>query len=441
MRQRSLNRRLSEIGLLLLLVAAISGCGGGANPTASMSSTGGSNSGGSNSGGSNSGGSASEPPAVVQAMDAGSPVNPAVVAADNTFGLSLFQNLNATAVGNVAISPISVAMALQILYNGSAGTTQSAMAQTLRLGALSTSDLNTDNAALMASLISADPQVQLIVANSLWMHLSDNPVLPSFTQTDQTYYGATLGDLSGAPANVNSWVDTETNGLITQMLPDGDYSGLVALIANTIYFKGQWTNGFDPGQTASAPFTLSDGTQVSSEMMHQSGSYAYLQGTNVQVLRLPYGQGRFSMLIVLPNSGADFNSFVAGITAESLSGWIAQLQTSPGTIALPRFTSAYGVSLPPALSALGMGIALCSSNSANFSDLAPGVCVSDVEHKTMVEVDETGTVAAAATTITVTPTVAMTGQFTMTMDHPFFYAIQDDQTGELLFIGTLANPG
>jgi serpin B len=176
-------------------------------------------------------------------------------------------------------------------------------------------------------------------------------------------------------------------------------------------------------------------------MMHQSGSYAYLQGANFQAVRLPYGQGRLSMLIVLPNSSADFNSFVAGITAATLNGWIGQLQGSPGSIAVPRFTSAYGASLPSALSALGMGIALCSSNSADFSALAPGVCVSDVEHRTIVEVDETGTVAAGATTITVTPTVAMTGQFTMTMDHPFFYAIQDDQTGELLFIGTLVDPG
>jgi len=419
---------------MLLAAAALAGCGGGSNPAATSGNPNSPGAGGTSSGG-------AQPPAVIQAMDEGSAVNPAIVTADNAFGLSLFQNLNANATGNVAISPISVAMALQILYNGAAGTTQSAMAQTLQLGTLSTQDLNSDNAALMASLIGADPQVQVIVANSLWMHLSNNPVLPSFTQTDQNFYGATVGDLSGAPANVNSWVDTETNGLITQMLPNGDYSGLVALIANVIYFKGPWTTAFDPSQTVAAPFTLVDGTQVSSQMMHQSGSYAYLQGANFQAVRLPYGQGRLSMLIVLPNSSADFNSFVAGITAATLNGWIGQLQGSPGSIAVPRFTSAYGASLPSALSALGMGIALCSSNSADFSALAPGVCVSDVEHRTIVEVDETGTVAAGATTITVTPTVAMTGQFTMTMDHPFFYAIQDDQTGELLFIGTLVDPG
>jgi serine protease inhibitor len=429
MRLRIRNLPKSTAIGLLLASTLLAGCGGGsvsmtlssdpANPVANSSST---------------------PPAVVQAENAGTTVNPAIATADNAFGLNLFQTLIAGATGNVAISPINVAMALQILYNGAAGTTQQAMAQTLQLGSLSTQDLNNANAALQASLLNPDPEVQIIVANSLWMHLSNNPVLASFTQTDQTYYGATVGDLSGAPAAVNAWASAQTNGLITNILPAGDYTSVVAVIANTIYFKGQWSTAFDSSQTATAQFTLGDGTQVSSQMMHQSGSYAYLQGSNFQAVSLPYGQGRFSMLIVLPNSGVSLSSFAAGITPEAISGWVSQSQMTQGSIALPKFTATYGVSLPPALSSLGMGIALCSSNMADFSALAPSVCVSDVEHKTLVEVDETGTVAAAGTTVTVGPTAIAAPLFTMTMDHPFFYGIRDDLTGELLFVGILVNP-
>src|SRR3984957_19586266 len=146
----------------------------------------------------------SAPPAVMQAQQANTPVDPAIVAADNTFGLNLFQNLNSGASGNVAIAPISVAMALQIVYNGAAAgsATQQGMAQTLALGSLSTQDLNNDNAALQGSLLNPDPLVQLTIANSLWMHLDTNMVPAAFTQMDQTYYGATVGDLAGAPANV-----------------------------------------------------------------------------------------------------------------------------------------------------------------------------------------------------------------------------------------------
>jgi serpin B len=387
-------------------------------------------------------GTSSTPPAVAQAMDAGTPVNPSIVTADNSFALGLFQHLDAGATGNVAIAPISVAMALQILYNGAAGTTQQGMAQTLQLGAMSTQDVNNANAALQASLMNADPNVQITIANSLWLHLGATPVLPSFTTMDQTYYGATVGDLAGAPGNVNSWVDTETDGLITQILPgNGNYAAVTALIANVIYFKGQWSTAFDPAQTQAATFTLADGSTTTAQMMHESGNFAYLAGTNFQAVRLPYGAGRLSMLIVLPNDGVDFGGFVASLTLAGLNGWVNGLNTSNGSIGLPKFTATYGVSLPPALTALGMGTAFCASGAADFSALASQpTCVSDVEHKTIVEVDESGTVAAGATSITVSPVAVMGPSFSITMDHPFIYAILDDQSGEWLFIGAMANP-
>jgi serpin B len=298
-------------------------------------------------------------------------------------------------------------------------------------------------------LINADPVVQVTIANSLWMHLNTNPVLSSFVQTDQTYYGATIGDLSGAPGNVNVWISAETQGLIAQILPPGpasEYQRIIAVIANAVYFKGQWTTAFDASQTASAAFTLADGSQTQASLMHQSGSYPYLQGNwqgiAFQALRIPYGTGRLSMLIVLPAPGTSIGPFVASMTAAALAGWTAQLQIGAGSIALPRFSTAYGTSLVPALSVLGMGVAFCTSNAADFAALAPRTCLSDVEHKTVVEVDEAGTVAAAATTVTVSPTVVVASPppFRMIMDHPFFYAVQDDLTGELLFIGILAQP-
>lgn len=117
------------------------------------------------------------PTAVVEAQKANTPVDPAIAAADNTFGLNLLNTLIPESnEGNVAISPLSVALALQIIYNGAAGTTQTAMAQALQLRSLSTADLNNDNAALQAALINPDADVQLTIANSLWMHLSDDPV-------------------------------------------------------------------------------------------------------------------------------------------------------------------------------------------------------------------------------------------------------------------------
>ena len=383
--------------------------------------------------------SGTTPPAVMQAKDANTPVDPSIVTADNAFGVSLLQNLNSGATGNVSIAPISVAMALQIVYNGAGGASQQGMAQTLQLGSMSTQDLNNDNAALQASLMNPDPQVQLTIANSLWLHMNQDSVQPTFTQMDQTYYGATVGDLAGAPTNVNDWVNSETDGLISSILPNADYSKVIAVIANVIYFKGQWSTEFDPSQTASAPFTLADGTQVSVQMMHQSAAYGYLQGSNFQAVRIPYGTGRLSMVAVMPNAGTSVSSLVAGMTGASVKNWVGQMQTGMGNLSLPRFTASYGASLVQPLSTLGMQDAFCGSSAASF----PGIglaCIADVEHKTVVEVDESGTVAAGATTITIGTAAVEAPLFTLVLDHPFVYAIRDDETGELLFIGTMLNP-
>jgi serpin B len=413
-------------------IALLSACGGGGSSMNSPSMT-------STPPSSNSP-TSTVPPAVKQAQAANTAVDPAIVTADNGFGVALLKNLAGGASANVCIAPISIAMALQIVYNGAAGHSQTGMTQTLQLGSMSLTDLNNDNAALQASLLNPDPQVSLTIANSLWMHLQQNPVADSFTQMDQNFYGATVGDLSGAPANVNSWVDSETDGLITTILAPADYSQVVAVIANVIYFKGTWSNAFDPTLTASAPFTLADGTQVSVPMMRRSATYGYIQGGNFQAVNIPYGAGRLSMLAVMPDPSVSMSSFLTGMNASTVKDWASQLQTVNGTLALPKFTTTYSSSLVSPLTTLGMQDAFCTSLQVSFPGIAPGACISDVEHKTVVEVDESGTVAAGATSVTITTTVAQTPSFNLTLDHPFVYAILDNQTGELLFIGTMMNP-
>jgi serine protease inhibitor len=414
-------RTKPSVWAALPLMLALSGCGGSGNQSELSQGT-----------------DSGLPTAVAAAKASATPVNPIIVSADNGFGLSLLGQLQQASPGeNVVISPVSIAVTLQIAYNGAGGAAQQAMAQTLQLGTLATpAGLNDANAALQASLVDADPAVTLTIANSLWMHLAANPVLPAFTQMDQTYYGATIGDLAGAPANVNAWVATATHGLITKVLPDGNYDDVIAVLANAIYFKAQWTDAFNPSLTVSAPFTTGGGNQISVEMMHQSGTYPYLQGPNFQAARLPYGSGRFSMLIVLPDSGTSLATLVASMTPDSLNEWLNQMLPTLGSIALPRFTTTFGAKLNPALTGLGMGPAFCPGE---LPGIAAGACISYVGHASVVEVDETGTVAAAATVVTTVDTVAQPG-FIMTMDQPFFFAVLDDQTHELLFVGVLENP-
>lgn len=224
-----------------------------------------------------------------------------------------------------------------------------------------------------------------------------------------------LIDTSSVSSPVSAWVTTETSSLVTPTLSQGNYgSGAVnAVTATATYFKDQWVTTLDTCRTVSATFRLNDGTQVLTDMMRRMGNYACLVGSNFQAVRLPYGQSRLSMLIVLPDAGTSLSLFVADVTAETLNSWIAQLQPWSGSIELPLLMSTFGDSLPPGVTSLDMSTA--------FSD-------------TFIKVDE-------STTVTIGNSTAEPPPRTMTMDHPFFYAIRDDVTGELLFIGTLVDPG
>jgi len=271
------------------------------------------------------------------------------------------------------------------------------------------------------------------------MHLSKNPVLPSFASTNETYYAAKIGDLSSAPDDVNAWVASETNGLIKRILPPDNYDHVAAVLANALYFSEMWTSTFIPSLTRTARFTLGDGTEISCQMMHKTSEFPYFSGSNFQAVELSYGQTRrLRMLIILPAAGVNLKSFVANMTSEKLSEWIGDLRHAHVEIGLPRFTATYAGSLDSALTSLGMGAAF-DRNVANFTGLASRtrIYISDIEHKTVVKVDESGTVAAGATEAEL---VLQSMPIDMIMDRPFFYAIVDGKTGALLFVGTLIDP-
>ncbi|HEV2442469.1 MAG TPA: serpin family protein [Steroidobacteraceae bacterium] len=382
--------------------------------------------------------------AVAQALKRATPVAPQIVTADNTFGLALLNALNRGATSNVAISPTSIALALQMVYDGAEGSTRQGMTRALQLQGLGALAVDELNAALQAALINPDPKAQLRMANSLWMHLRENSVLPSFASTNENYYAAKIGDLSGAPDDVNAWVARETEGLIKKILPPRDYSRVAAVLANTIYFRGAWTSVFNPKLTMAAPFTLSDGSEVSCRMMkmNRPGRFSYLSVPDFQAVELPYGSTRrLRMLIILPAVGVNLSSFVSNMTSEELRTWIADLEPAEVSIGLPRFTTTYASSLVDALTSLGMGAAFSRAN-ADFAGLVSrgGFYISDVEHEAVVRVDERGTVAAGATAAQLELEAIGPPSVSMTMNRPFFYAIVDGKTGALLFIGTLVDP-
>ncbi|MCY7279144.1 MAG: serpin family protein, partial [Phormidesmis sp. CAN_BIN44] len=216
----------------------------------------------------------------------------------------------------------------------------------------------------------------------------------------------------------------------------------VMFLINAIYFKGKWMNEFDKSQTTDQPFTLAGGRQKQHAMMSQRGDYRYTENQQFQAVSLPYGKGRTSLYVFLPKPNSNLADFQKTLTAENWQTWMKTFGKREGSIQLPRFKMEYETQLRKSLSALGMGIAFDPSK-ADFSNLsATSTRIDEVKHKTFVEVNEEGTEAAAVTSTGIRATSAQmdVAPFSMTVDRPFFCAIRDNKTGEILFMGAIVDP-
>ena len=380
------------------------------------------------------------PPAAVKATKEKQPVNAALVQADNRFGLDLLRNLSKSdAKANVFLSPSSLALALQMTYNGAGGTTQAAMANTLHLDTLSLDAVNQGNATLLASMTEPEPNVTLHIANSLWLRSSLTPNA-DFVQRNTKFYGATLGDLSGGAQAVNRWVNTQTSGKIPAIVTEQQAAQAGGLLANAVYFKGAWSRPFREHDTTPDKFAPMDGAAFDCKMMHRTDRFDYTENAEMQVVHLPYGRGTTEMVLLLPRKGKDFAAFVARLTPASFDSKNAPQQAVH--LGLPRFKTEFSANLNAPLTALGMGAAF--GGKADFTKMfaSGGFYINAVLHKTFLRVDENGTEAAAATAVMMTrsalPPPANPAE--MLLNRPFVCAIRDAQSGALLFVGAIVHP-
>ena len=219
----------------------------------------------------------------------------------------------------------------------------------------------------------------------------------------------------------------------------------VLFLINVIYFKGQWQFEFKKENTKPDVFTLAGGEQKRVSMMSQSRNFSYYKGRGFQSVALPYGKGGVSMLVFLPDEMKSLREFERDLTPENWDGWMKSFRSTQGTLMLPRFKVEWESKLNDALMALGMEEAF-DPQRANFSQMAKpnsgnAFYISSVRHKAVCEVNEEGTVAAAVTSVTMGVTSAPPPPFSMKVDRPFFFAIRDNQTGVILFMGSVTSPG
>jgi serpin B len=286
---------------------------------------------------------------------------------------------------------------------------------------------------------------QLSIANSLWGQ-TGMPFQPGFLSVLDTGYAAPLqqvdfeNDAGGATDTINGWVSGRTQGKIPALFAPGDLDGNTRLVlANAIYFNGVWASGFSPDATTMAPFTLGDGSVVSASTMAGTVSLAQGAGQGFSVVELPYKGGVMVMDFLLPQGA--LSDLEASLTADGLRGALASVgRPSQVELLLRKFSFSTRVRLNQVLAGLGMPDAFDMAK-ADLSGIDGGMdlYVALVVQQAFVEVDEQGTVAAAATgagvslkTAVETPTVAI--------DHPFLFLVRDTQTGSILFMGRVEDP-
>jgi serpin B len=376
-----------------------------------------------------------------------------LVEGNSAFAFKLYQELKEKD-GNLFYSPYSISLALAMAYAGACGETAQQMANTLQF-LLEQDKLHPAFNWLDAELASRGQGAagkdgegfRLNIVNDIWGQ-KDYEFLPSFLDVLAENYGAGLrildfiNETEQSRVTINKWVSDQTEGRITDLIPQGAIDALTRLVlTNAIYFNAAWENPFDEDMTANGPFYLLDGGQVTVPMMRQTESFGYTEGEGYQAVELPYDGDELSMVILLPESG-NFEAFEEGLQAQQVSDIISDLQPTQVALTMPQFKFESQFSLKDTLAGMGMTDAF-SPNDADFSGMT-GNCelfISDVVHKAFVAVDEAGTEAAAATAVVV-GTTAMPEEpsVEVTLDHPFIFLIRDIETGAILFVGRVLNP-
>jgi len=367
-----------------------------------------------------------------------------MVNASNKTAFNLFnQVLSSSENNNTLISPLSIYIALAMIYNGANGKTADSIAKVLEMEGISIDDLNATSKALIEQLPAEDNTVTLSVANSIWYRNEGMQPLASFLDIAKENYKAEINPIDfsnpSAVITINNWVSVKTNGKIPGILENVDASDLMYLI-NAIYFHGLWQHPFKTSDTHTDIFHAAN-KEVSTSFMSQEVSIPNISNDKFDMVELPYGTGKaFSMYILLPvNANETINQFYTTLDESTIENAIALMQVSTKTLIIPKWEYSFALEdLKKTLTALGMGMAF--SDTADFSNLYTGkVEITKAIHKTFIKVDEEGTEAAAATAIGIGVGAALPSP-PFKADHPFLYIIAEKQTGIILFMGTVNDP-
>lgn len=357
------------------------------------------------------------------------------------FSIKLFNSAARDTSKNVLISPFSAYEALCMTANGAGGTTLSEMSSVL--GSQSNMKaLNEHNLQVLKNL-NANDKVQMEIANAIYADIRTK-FKPEFISLCANYY---LAEAKSEPfaspetvKTINDWCARKTHGKISGIIGRLTPQEKMVLL-NSVYFKGSWNKAFEKQDTRDEKFTIISGSQVSVPMMHKSLHLGYFAEEKFSAVNIPYAGQKQSMLVFLPNKGVDFKEFTQQFTEEKWKRWLSSFNDRKVDLSMPKYKVEFSTELSDNLKAMGMRKAFGDADFSNMFVGQPG-CISRVLQKTYMDVNEEGTEAAAVTAVVM---MARASAYTpkpveFKVDRPFVVALVDNDSNEILFLGSIVDP-
>jgi serpin B len=378
-----------------------------------------------------------------------------IVDANNRFSLNLYSTLAGDGANNgknLFFSPWSLSSAMAVTYEGARNKTADEIRDVFYFPD-NRSELREGYTGLNAEINQNNPTYTLRTANALWTEKSYS-FLPEYSHLAQKSYGANaesldfINDAEGSRNIINAWVAKNTDDKITNVIAQGAITpGTRLIITNAIYFKGTWVKQFDQSTTSEQKFWLSPGTDVPVMMMVRNDTnsvFGYGQTDNIQILELPYrsGSGKpLSMLILLPSEG-NLTRLEKTLDIQKLTALKKSMTSQLVMIHIPKFRLDTGYQISPTLTSMGMPAAFSTSADLSGMDGTQNLMIDKVVHKAYIDVNEEGTEAAGATFVH----HVLKGDHQEPLppefwaNHPFIFIIQDNENGNILFMGRVTNP-
>lgn len=370
------------------------------------------------------------------------PVNKDFVSGVNSFGFKSAGMLYNTDQ-NLAISPVSLELALAMARTGAAGKTADEIAKALSLAGISDNDIK----AACRSLMWRSNTGGMEASNSIWID-KEYPFSKDFidTCTGDFMADAMPLEIPGAKDAINAWANDKTHGKIDKIINEELDPLTKIVLCNALYFLGDWELPFEANDTHDGDFTALGGTVTASFMNDQRGM-PYYSNDSFSMVSLPFkskdGEGKYAMAFLLPAQGSDIAATLSSLNAGSFSDALAGLKDTQVRIRLPKFEYSFFTSFKNTLQVLGMNEAFIGN--ADFSGMTGSdndLYVYDVLHKCYIRIDELGAEAAAVTEVQMGLTAAMPPENIVEFyaDRPFIFAIYSQEDGTIAFMGAVNDP-